>query len=519
MTRPRAIVLLLLPSLLSMSRSAAADPNRFALIVGDNHGERDEATLRYAQSDAERLAGVLKTLGGFEAQNVTVLGGASADEVKRTLAALDKRARAYPGDSLLLVYYSGHADATALHLEGTRLPIAELGALVSGSPASARVLVLDACRSGTITRVKGGTPAPEFDVTPAFAVGAQGVALLSSSAAGESSQESDALGASFFTHALVSALLGAGDANHDGAVSLAEAFAYAREQTLAATSRTLFGPQHPTYRYDLGGREDLVLTRPGAEYQRLGTLAFSRRGFYVVHKGQSDGSVVAEVLVADDAGRKMALDSGRYWVTRHETDHLEQGRFEVRARERTDVMPALMARLDYARVVRKGGTERHATGSLFAAVGTRGSLLGLGPSWQTLVGGRVDLKQVSLELRAGFGQSDLDNGRLDITTREITAAVDALRAFDLGPLTLDIGLELGGSWLHQALHDPQQQDRSAFGPFVGAVGQFEIPLWRRLYLRVEVAGLFYFLRAADVSGGLTSTQATFRADGGLGIYF
>ncbi len=132
----------------------------------------------------------------------------------------------------------------------------------------------------------------------------------------------------------------------------------------------------------------------------------------------------------------------------------------------------------------------------------------------------MDLRQFSLELRLGFGQSELNNGRLDILTREITTAVDALRAFDLGPLTLDIGLELGGSWLLQALHDPMQKDRSSFGPFVGAVGQLEVPLWRRLYLRVELAGVFYFLHAYDINSGvMTSTEATFRASGGLGVYF
>jgi hypothetical protein len=503
---------------LAVSATAAADPNRFALVVGDNHGEAGEQTLRYAQSDAERLATVLKTLGGFEPQNVTVLTGASAEEVERVLEALDQRARAFPGDSLLLVYYSGHADAAALHLAGSRLPIATLAARVAHSAASARVLVLDACRSGTITRVKGGTPAPAFDVTPAFAVGAEGVALLSSSAAGESSQESDALGASFFTHALVSALLGAGDANRDGEVTLAEAFAYAREQTLAATSRTLYGPQHPTYRYDLGGRADLVLTRPGAEYRALGMLSFSRRGFYVVHKSSADGSVVAEVLVGDDAGRRMTLETGRYFVTRHESDHLEQGRFDVRAREATMVMPEMMARLDYARVVRKGGTERHASASLFALGGLRGSLLGLGPAGQTFVGARVDLRQFALELRLGFAQSDVNNGRLDITTREIAPALAALRAFDLGPLTLDVGLELGASWLLQALHDPTQQDRRSLGPYLGIVGQLEIPLYRRLFLRVELGGLFYFLRN-DVSGTTaTTTEATYRVGAGLGMW-
>jgi hypothetical protein len=503
------------------ARAAVADPNRFALIIGDNRGERDEATLRFAQSDAERLATVLKSLGGFEPQNVTVLAGAGADEVQHVLASIDARARAYPGDSLLLVYYSGHADAMALHLAGTQLPIATLAQQVSASSASARVLVLDACRSGTMTRVKGGTPAPAFDVTPAFAVGAQGVALLSSSAAGESSQESDALGASFFTHALVSALLGAGDANHDGAVTLAEAFAYAREQTLAATSRTLYGPQHPTYRYDLGGREDLVLTRPGAEYRAIGTLAFLRRGFYVVHRHSAEGSVVAEVLVSDDGGRRMALDSGRYFVTRHETDHLEQGRFDVRPQQLTQVMPELMARLDYARVVRKGGTLRHISGSLFAATGLRGSLLGLGEAWQTSIGGRLDLHQFSLELRLGFAQSDLDNMRLDILTREISGAVDAIRAFDLGPLTLNVGLEVGVAGLWQALHDPTQVERRSFGPFVGAVGQLELPLWRRLFVRLELAGLFYFLQVPGTSSGstMTSTEPTYRVSGGLGVYF
>lgn len=226
------------------------------------------------------------------------------------------------------------------------------------------------------------------------------------------------------------------------------------------------------------------------------------------------------MLIADDSGRKMALDSGRYFVTRHEPDHLEQGRYDVSPQKQTMVMPREMARLDYARVVRKGGTTRRASGSLFAAAGVRGQILGLGLAWQTFVGGRVDLRQFSLELRLGIAQSEVDNGRLDISTREISTAIDALRAFDLGPLTLDIGLELGGSWLSQALHDAGQNDRASFGPFVGAVGQFEIPIWRRLYARIELAGVFYFLRAAELNSGITtSTEATFRASGGLGVYF
>jgi hypothetical protein len=500
---------------------ALADPNRFAVVVGANQGDREDTPLRYAESDAQRVATVLRTLGGFAPENVILLLGQSASDVDRVLGAIDARARSFDGESLLVVYYSGHADADALHLGGTRLPIGTLRDRVTGAAAATRVLVLDACRSGTITRVKGGTPAPAFDVTLAYPIGARGLALLSSSAAGESAQESDSLGASFFTHALVSALLGAADANHDGVVTLAEAFAYARERTLAATARTVFGPQHPTFRYDLGGREDLVLTRPGAEYGNVGTLAFLRRGFYIVHRRSADGPVVAELAADDDGGRKMALEAGRYYVTRREADHLEQGRFDVVARGLTAVLPQAMARLDYARVVRKGGTSRRVAGRLFADAGVRGELLGLGVAWRTELGGRIDLRQAALELRLGLSGSDRNNGRLDIATRELSVAAAALRAFDVGPVTLDVGLEVGLSWFAQAMHDPETPDRRSFAPFVGVVGQLEVPLPRRFYVRVEMAGLFYFLPTNDAATGraTTATAGSYQGNGGFGFYF
>ena len=497
-------------------RAAAAEANRFAIVIGANAGDADEPTLHHAESDAERVGAVLRALGGFQPENVITLDGLRAGEVRRALIALNARVRALAGDSLMIVYYSGHADAEALHLSGTHLPMAELRDLVSGSAASARVLVLDACRSGTITRVKGGTRAPAFEIDVGFPVGAEGVAMLSSSAAGESSQESDALGASFFTHALVSALLGAGDTNHDGAVTLGEAFAYAKERTLAATSRTVVGPQHPTFRLDLGGREDLVLTRPGAEHHNVGTLAFLRPGVYIVHKNSQEGQVVAE-LATDEGGGRIALDAGRYFVTRREPDHLEQGRFDVTAHATTTVAPESMARVEYARVVRKGGTMRRSAGSLFADFGVRGEVFDLGTAWQTEVGGRLDLRQFSLALRLGFGQSYADNGRLDITTREIAVALDGLRAFDLGPLTLDVGLELGGATFAQAFHDPHTPDRTSFGPFVGALGQLELPLAHRVYARLELAGLFYFLHTSDGAG--MATAPSWRGAVGVGVSF
>ena len=71
-----------------------------------------------------------------------------------------------------------------------------------------RLLVVDACRSGAVTRVKGVEPAEEFEIRFEAAAGTEGMAIITSSAAGESSQESDRLRASFFTHHLINALRG-----------------------------------------------------------------------------------------------------------------------------------------------------------------------------------------------------------------------------------------------------------------------------------------------------------------------
>jgi uncharacterized caspase-like protein len=75
----------------------------------------------------------------------------------------------------------------------------------------------------------------------------------------ESSQESDRLRGSFFSHHLVNALRGAADRNGDGRITLAEAYEYTHAQTLRASVQTV-SLQHPTYAYDVKGSGDPLLT-------------------------------------------------------------------------------------------------------------------------------------------------------------------------------------------------------------------------------------------------------------------
>jgi hypothetical protein len=161
--------LLLVFVLLALPSSALARVQRFALIAGNNRGHAPDLELRYAESDASKVAQVLRDLGGFEPADIVILRGEDAQTVRSTLINLNDRIRAagaIPGQqALLFVYYSGHADAQALRLGPSRLEFRELAQLVRGSSANFRLLVVDACRSGTLTRLKGGHLVAPFDIS------------------------------------------------------------------------------------------------------------------------------------------------------------------------------------------------------------------------------------------------------------------------------------------------------------------------------------------------------------------
>lgn len=216
-------------------RPASAEVQRFAVIVGNDRGQPGDAELRYAETDAARVSTVLRDLGGFEPADMLLLRGEDAATVRRSLITFNDRVRAaqaVPGtETLLFVYYSGHSDAQALRLATSRLEHRELAELVRGSAATFRILVVDACRSGALTRVKGARPVPVFQVPRGGSLRGEGMAFLTATSANEDAQESDEIKSSFFTHALVSGLLGAADVDQDGLVVLEEAYRHAYDAT------------------------------------------------------------------------------------------------------------------------------------------------------------------------------------------------------------------------------------------------------------------------------------------------
>lgn len=296
----------LLPVLLAAFVAAAPTPAAFriAVIVGRNDGGPGREVLRWAHKDAESIAAVMGELGGIPDADRILLVEPDKRGLDAALALVQMRLASISPDtrSELFFYYSGHADELGLMLGADRYAFRDLRARLDAIPVDLRLVIVDACASGALIgqlgqRNKGGKRTAPFlgdgDLS--------GHAYLTSGAADEIAQESDALEASFFTHDLITGLRGAADRDRDRTVSLTEAYRYAFDATLARTQATR-SPQHPGWDIALTGAGDVVLTRLDQASARL-ILAANLKGRFFVRGAR-------EVLVAElqkDAGDSLEL--------------------------------------------------------------------------------------------------------------------------------------------------------------------------------------------------------------------
>lgn len=498
---------------------ARAQAMRLALLIGNDEGHAEDVHLHYAESDAIHLAATLTRVGGFEADATLVVLGRTADEIRQALAGVATRLRATPGEHLVVVYYSGHADAQALHLGASSYAFADLKQDIAALPAAARVLILDACQAGVLTRAKGGRPGLGFEVPQGGLEPVRGLAILAATAGSELAQESDQLGGSVFTHHLQLGLSGLADRNHDGIVSLGEAFDYASDRTVATTMGTTTGPQHPTFRLDLAGRDDLVLTRPGLRGAGYGQIRLDVPGWYFIRR--RDGTIAAEIVSAGN--ETLALDPGQYEVTRRGRAGLDVAAISVGERQVTAISSAPTTHVAFGRMVRKGGGADVSYG-LAVATSARTAVQDLGMSFGLGIAARADLRFASLELRLGLGRARQDGPRLTSTTWESTASLAALRAHDFARTarwrlpTVAAGVEGGLSYLNEQLDDGQR--RQTASPFFGPAALVEQTFGRRAFVRADVRVPVYVIRTAALAGPLqTHLSPALAVALGAGVWF
>ncbi len=300
--RARVTGVLLALLLSALATGSARAERRIAVVAGNDLGAPTDPPLRFAQRDAVRIAQVLTEVGGIARRDVLMVIGGDPAALRAALQRAVSLAADQP--ATLMFYYSGHADDKALHLGPGRFAWEEVQGFLTNTRAQLRIALLDACQAGTMTTPKGfvvGPAAPERNQ--------QGTVVLSSAGSSEAAQEALSLGGSFFTHFLIAALRGAADVDGDWRVTLNEAYAYATGHTMRATSAWARTVQHPSFRFDIAGQGDVVLTdlRDGAALLQVGPELAGQ--VVVTEKGSPQ--IVVETEKRAGRELRLALPTGR----------------------------------------------------------------------------------------------------------------------------------------------------------------------------------------------------------------
>lgn len=328
---------------------------RLGVFVGNDFGGAGDQDLVFASSDARKMRDLFINYGGLRSGDAVLLENEARRSVLGAVQGLHRRiveAR-NRGDHITLVfYYSGHGDDQALHLGPSNLAHDELRKVLEDSGADVRIAMLDACQSGAAVRDKGGSRGPAFD----FAVDVaevRGTAFLTSSAASELSQEGAEVGGGFFTHYLHSALLGAGDSNRDGEVTLHEAYDFVHGETVFGT-RENERAQTPTRDFDIVGAGKITLTTLEAATSKLNLLG-DMRGNFAIWDDQR------KRYVAEVEGSKplqLAVRPGTYYLHRRMHAWVDEARYEVRRGETRTIAIEDFVSVPYEDTASRGYLDR-----------------------------------------------------------------------------------------------------------------------------------------------------------------
>lgn len=357
-------------------------------------------------------------------------------------------------------------------------------------------MVVDACRSGAVTRAKGGRIVPGTVLFIDDALPENGLAIVAASAAHEDAQESEAIRGSFFTHAFVSGLMGAADQDGDGAVSLSEAYQYSYGATLRATSRTWFGTQHPTFRFDYAGQGAVTLTRPDSFAASRAVIEFpARTGFLVLRDG-ADGPVVAEVG-SNDRRRSLSVRPGTYFLRGRGEDVLYEGKLSALPGVITRASTDAMARVDYARLVRKGGRTSGVSHGPEAGARVRSALSNAdGPCVGGFAGYSLEFAHFGARARVAACTSSFENQRVSATTNEYDLELRLGRTWDAGPFSFDVGLGGGAALFTQRFQTAgSATPRESLSPYVLLGAGAAVELGGGFATGADLAGETHFMRS------------------------
>lgn len=472
-------------ALLVAGGSNAAPIRRWALVAGENRGVGGDETLRYAERDAQRVRDALVEVGGVAPGDVVLLQGVRADSLREALTTLKTRlAKEASATDRLTVYLSGHAGDGVLHLDDSELPIAELVDFVKQAPVEIGVLIVDACQSGSMTRLKGLKPISGEPVK-VEASGLQGRVLISASGATEYAQESEALKGSTFTHHFVTGLRGAADASRDGRVTLDEVYSWAWSRTIESTFGTRGGVQRPSFKIDLSGNGQLVLSEPGTVEGRL-VIGVEAPGRWLVVN--ADTQTIFAELDKPAGPLTLAVPPGGYRLQLKADSNVLERTVTVPATGDVVVSGGDLERASLKTIALKGAPVSSVTISAGATVAS-GIVNGVSiqPGAELRFRANNDFVGILDELTVALLARDGRSAASGFRQTELELRFGVAHRFFISRLSLSLGLELGPVLSLQ--NDlPDRAPRTSLGLTGDVQLEARLPIIRPIELYVLLTG-------------------------------
>lgn len=223
---------------------AVADYENFSALNGD---------LNFTINDAKKFTGFLmsKEGGSVPRENIYLLTEEKARKANIIHYTKKMFSRAKPGDRVIF-FYSGHGAPGAFIPYDVRqtgagmLYFSELKELFRTANCKTKLLFADACHSGSL---KKNTPKTFKKSLKKEANAEKGssinIAVMMSSRANETSIEKGDIKQGLFSYNLIEALSGKADSNHNGIVTIEEAFYYVYKATVSKSRYQSNHSQHP----------------------------------------------------------------------------------------------------------------------------------------------------------------------------------------------------------------------------------------------------------------------------------
>ena len=324
-----------LVTVLATGAAFAASADGVAVVIGNRNYENDRVPeVAYAHRDADAFRQYVVGMLGFDPDNIIDLRDATQAEMETTFGnERDHKGRLWSyldpsGGSDVVVYYSGHGVPGLRDRKGYLLPsdanpdtaqlngypidllYENLGRMTEA--ASIRVF-LDACFSGdSQAGMLIRSASPMFVSASLPDLSGKAMAVLTAASGDEVASWDERAEHGMFTHHLLDALYGSGDADRDGRVTVAETKRYLDRHLTRAARRAFLRDQTA----GVGGDRTMVLaSAPGGSFPRrpeVGRPAPPEQPFTVLTDPADARVRILNIVERYEPG--MELPAGEYRV-------------------------------------------------------------------------------------------------------------------------------------------------------------------------------------------------------------